>query len=70
MADIGPRHAGTLCGVSNTVATLPGVLANLSAGFILEHTERWSIVFGLATAMYAFGAVSFARYCEGRVVFE
>ena len=29
IVDIGPKHAGTLCGISNTIATLPGVLANV-----------------------------------------
>ena len=29
IVDIGPNHAGTLCGISNTIATLPGVLANV-----------------------------------------
>jgi hypothetical protein len=27
MLDLAPRHAGALMGISNTVATLPGVLS-------------------------------------------
>merc|ERR1712086_504954 len=69
IVDIGPNHAGTLCGISNTIATLPGVLANVSVGYILDTTGDWSIVFLLAAGMYCFGLIVFARYCEGKVLF-
>ena len=38
LIDLAPRHAGALMGISNTVATLPGVFGNLLAGVLLEQT--------------------------------
>ena len=35
--DISPRHCGIVLGISNTLATLPGILCNVSTGFMLEH---------------------------------
>ena len=56
--DIGPQHAGVLLGISNTIATFPGILANISTGYILSRDGRdkgWDTVFGLAISLYVFG---------------
>jgi ACS family sodium-dependent inorganic phosphate cotransporter len=35
--DIAPQHAGVLMGISNTVATLPGIISPLVTGFIVQN---------------------------------
>ena len=47
----GPRYAGLLCGVSNTVATIPGIVGNVATGAMLE-TGGWSGVFGTCVVLY------------------
>ena len=68
--DIGPNYAGALCGISNTIANFPGVLANLTTGYILEQTGNWAIVFAITCVFYVVGLLVFVKFCEGRVVFE
>ena len=36
--DIGPRYAGVLMGIANTVGTVPGILAPIVTGFIIQST--------------------------------
>ena len=47
----GPQNAGILCGVSNTVATVPGIVGNLITGAVLG-SGGWSVVFMVCVAMY------------------
>ena len=55
-----------VAGISNTIATLPGVLANLSTGYILQSTgQDWTLVFMVAIAIYAVGLVVFLCYASG-----
>ena len=39
--DIGPRYAGILMGITNTVGTIPGILAPVITGFIIKFTGSW-----------------------------
>ena len=70
--DISPRYAGVLLGISNTVATLPGIIANISTGFILQQAPEsgWTIVFGLAISIYAVGLGVYTTWASGDVQFR
>jgi ACS family sodium-dependent inorganic phosphate cotransporter len=35
--DIAPQHAGVLMGLSNCVATLPGILSPIVTGFVVQN---------------------------------
>src|SRR5712691_5576526 len=49
--DIGPRYAGVLMGVTNTIGTIPGILAPAITGFIIQFTGSWDPVFYLAASI-------------------
>ena len=66
--DIGPAYAGPLMGISNTVATIPGIVANVLAGGILSRYGDWRPVFGLAVAVLGMGLVIFLTMAKGTVV--
>ena len=66
--DIGPAYAGPLMGISNTVATIPGIVANVLAGGILATYGDWRPVFGLAVAVLGMGLVIFLTLAKGTVV--
>lgn len=69
MVDIsgGPAMAGALMGVSNTLGTLPGILANGLTGWMLEASGGdWSNVFRLAVALYAIGLAVYLRFAKGQ----
>ena len=56
--DIGPHIAGTLLGISNTFASLPGLIGVYVSGVILDQTNgNWNAVFALAILFYTIGLV-------------
>lgn len=59
MIDIGPNHAAHVMGVSNTFATIPGIVGNVVTGKILAATGRWDVVFGIASLVLMIGGVVF-----------
>jgi ACS family sodium-dependent inorganic phosphate cotransporter len=63
--DVGPDHAGILMGLSNTVATVPGIIGVAAAGFIVQATGSFSAVFYLAAAIYLFGLFGYAAWATG-----
>ncbi len=67
--DIGPRHAGHLLGISNTFASIPGIVGQVITGYILNHTHSWSLVFGQAVVLYIIGFVTYYSWARGTVQF-
>ncbi len=63
--DIGPRYAGVLMGISNTAATVPGIVGVAITGFILEATGSFATVFYLTAAVYVVGLFGYLRWGSG-----
>ncbi|XP_032230700.2 sialin [Nematostella vectensis] len=65
--DIAPQFAGILLGISNTVATIPGIFSPLLTGYIVQTQAavEWRIVFYIGGAIYAAGAVFYAVFASG-----
>ena len=64
--DLSPQFSGHLVGISNTIATVPGIIGNVVTGAILSgHDKDWGLVFSLAAAIYIVGAVSFVAFASG-----
>ena len=67
--DVAPRHAGVLTGLSNTIATAPGVLCNLSTGALLQGlgpAAGWLCVFLIAASVQACALLVFVCCASGR----
>lgn len=68
--DIGPKYAGSLLGLSNTLATVPGIIGVALTGWILDVTSgTWSIVFYTAIFFYLLGTVVYNTFGTGERVF-
>ncbi|ELU10872.1 hypothetical protein CAPTEDRAFT_113983 [Capitella teleta] len=67
--DVAPPFAGTLFGISNTLATLPGILAPYAIGVITKDQteEQWQIVFYISAAIYTVGAIFFVLFACGEI---
>lgn len=65
--DVGPRYAGVLMGVSNTIATVPGIVGVAAAGFILKATGSFDAVFYVIAAVYLIGMLGYVRWASGEV---
>ena len=68
--DIAPNHAGKLMGITNTFATIPGIIGVTVSGFILEATGSWALVFQVAGAVTVFGMVFYMLFASGEKQFD
>ncbi|KAJ8365834.1 hypothetical protein SKAU_G00146650 [Synaphobranchus kaupii] len=67
--DIAPSYAGILLGISNTFATIPGMVGPV-IGRALTHSntiEEWRIVFYISAGINVFGATFFTLFGKGTV---
>lgn len=63
--DIGPRYAGILMGISNTAATVPGIIGVAVTGLILGATGSFAAVFYLTAAVYLIGLAGYLAWASG-----
>ncbi|XP_074663225.1 sialin-like isoform X1 [Tubulanus polymorphus] len=65
--DVAPRYAGIFMGITNTCATIPGMLAPITVGNITQDRsqESWRKVFYICAAFYAFGTIIYAIFAKG-----
>jgi len=68
--DIAPRHAGTLMGITNTAATIPGIIGVYASGMILQATGSWAMVFQVAVGFTLFGWIVFLIFGSGERQFD
>ncbi|XP_056291616.1 sialin [Pseudoliparis swirei] len=67
--DIAPSYAGILLGITNTFATIPGMVGPVIARVLTSQNtiEEWQTVFFIAAAINLFGAVFYALFGRGAV---
>jgi MFS transporter, ACS family, solute carrier family 17 (sodium-dependent inorganic phosphate cotransporter), other len=63
--DVGPTYAGVLMGISNSIATLPGIIGVAAAGLILQATGSFTAVFYLIAAVYFVGMIGYLAWASG-----
>ena len=69
-SDLAPNFSGTLMAVTNTVATLPGVLIPPVVGLVTSDSPGlapWHSVFGLTIGLLALEAVVFCCFASADV---
>ena len=68
--DVAPHLSGVLMGVQNTIATLPGILAPLLTGDMVNNNNdalHWQEVFYLAAGIGLFGVVTYCVFMSDEV---
>lgn len=67
VGDIAPSDGGVIYGVSNTIATIPGLLSPVAIALLTpdQTQEQWRGVFYLSAAIYVFGAVFYIIFSSG-----
>ncbi|MGA9573017.1 MAG: MFS transporter, partial [Lysobacterales bacterium] len=68
--DIAPHSAGTLMGITNTVATIPGIIGVYVSGLILEWTGSWALVFQVTAGVTLFGLLFYLIFASGKKIFD
>ena len=64
--DIAPRYADVIWGISNTFATLPGIVGVYVTGWLLDRTGSFVAPFMLTVGIALFGAVFYLVFGSGR----
>ncbi|CAO1314915.1 unnamed protein product [Diamesa tonsa] len=67
--DVAPQYASILMGISNTFATVPGIVSPLLTGFIVTtpSEEEWKKVFYLAAGIYLIGIFVYGIFASGKL---
>ncbi|XP_061283195.1 sialin isoform X4 [Bos javanicus] len=67
--DIAPSYAGILLGITNTFATIPGMIGPIIARSLTPENTigEWQTVFCIAAAINVFGAIFFTLFAKGEV---
>lgn len=69
--DIGPKYAGPLMGITNTAATIPGIVGVFLTGFILDKTGgSYFYVWMLAMSISFIGTTIFCIFAKGKKIFD
>ncbi|XP_062581343.1 sialin-like [Saccostrea cucullata] len=66
--DIASNFSGTLMGITNMFATIPGFLGPAVVGVLTKHKDtrgQWQIVFYISAAIYVTGCVIFNVFARG-----
>ncbi|XP_022227411.2 sialin [Drosophila obscura] len=66
--DIAPNFAGTLVALTNTAATLPGIIVPLFVGFVThgnQNISAWRIIFGVTIVLFALEFLVFVIFGSG-----
>ncbi|MBL6751699.1 MAG: MFS transporter [Nevskia sp.] len=64
--DIAPRHADVIWGISNSFATLPGIVGVFVTGWLVDRTGSYAAPFYLTAGVSLFGAVIYQVFGSGR----
>lgn len=65
-----PDFAGTLMGITNCAATLPGIFAPYVVGMLLRNgstLESWAMIFYISSACYIISAIIFVVFGSARL---
>ena len=68
--DIAPRYADVIWGISNTAATIPGIVGVFITGWLVDRTGTYTAPFVLTAAISLFGAVFYLVFGSGKLQIE
>ena len=68
--DLSPKYSGIIYSISNTIATVPGVVSPALTGLIVKnHTQgEWRVVFYIAAIMYVAGVIVWYVFCKAEAL--
>jgi ACS family sodium-dependent inorganic phosphate cotransporter len=68
--DIAPRYAEVIFGISNTFATLPGVVGVALTGWLVDATGTYAAPFLVTASLNLLGAIVFLVFATGRQLID
>jgi len=68
--DISPRHAGVIFGISNTAATIPGIVGVALTGLLVDRTGTYAAAFYLTAAVLVSGWLVYLLFGTGKQILD
>jgi len=68
--DIGPRYAGIIMGMQTTAGNIAGVIVPIVVGFIVSLSNRWDLIFYIATGVLIFGVMVWNIFATGKQILD
>ena len=68
--DLSPGHAAQLTGISNTIATIPGIVGVAITGWLVDVTGTYSAAFVLTAAVSGAGALAYLALFDANPIAE
>lgn len=68
--DIAPRYADVIFGISNTFATIPGIVGVAVTGWLVDATGTYAAPFLLAASIAIIGALVFLGFASDRRIID
>ena len=68
--DIGPNYTGNLFGSAGSIGMIAAVFSPLAAGFILENTNSWFLIFNISTIVLFFGGIFYLFFSSADKQFD
>ncbi|CAB3400281.1 unnamed protein product [Caenorhabditis bovis] len=67
--DLAPQYAGHLMALSNTIATIPGILGPLFVGAVVKSgaVNEWNLILYVMISIYLLGAAFFYRFADANI---
>ncbi|XP_001849053.2 sialin [Culex quinquefasciatus] len=67
--DLSPKSAGVLMGISNTFATIPGIVSPIITGYLTVNKtdDEWRVVFYIAAGIYLIGCLIYWFWASGEL---
>lgn len=66
--DIAPLHAGSVFGLMNTIGAIPGFLGVYLAGYVVDATRSWSLIFYMTSLLNLVGCAAFLIFGRGQPI--
>jgi len=67
--DLSPKYASVIFGIANTAASLPGTIATLLIGIVLNKThDNWAVVFGMSACVQVFGVIVYLIFGSAKPI--
>ncbi|KAH9529084.1 hypothetical protein DERF_002994 [Dermatophagoides farinae] len=71
IVDVAPDYSGSIYGFANSIASLPGFLAPMFVGFMLDlphddEMKQWSILFWIGAGIYVIGSIVFILFVDAK----
>lgn len=70
ISDIAPKHAGRVFGLCNTFGSFAGILGVAGAGYIVELTGSFALVFQITALLNVVGTVIWNVCCTAEKQFD